>query len=70
MKTQTLAIDKVKTRGVRALVRALGPAGMMQFMQQFRRGRGDYSKERHKLLAGLTVDRIVDEIQGKRPTTH
>ena len=48
------------------MVRALGPAGMVQFMQQFRHGRGDYTKERHRLLAGLTVDQIVDEIQGKR----
>ena len=66
MRTQTLSVDKVRSRGVRALVRALGPAGMVQFMQQFRHGRGDYTKERHRLLAGLTVDQIVDEIQGKR----
>ena len=67
---ETLDLNPVRARGVRALVRALGPAGMLHFMQQFRRGRGDYTKERRKLLAGLTVDQIVDEIQGKRPATR
>ena len=66
MSTQTLAADKIRARGVKVLTRELGPAGMVQFMQQFRGGRGDYTKERHKLLGHLTVDQIVAEIKRKR----
>ncbi|MFT5241462.1 MAG: hypothetical protein ACI9OU_001684 [Candidatus Promineifilaceae bacterium] len=66
MSTQTLAADKIRTRGVSALVRELGPAGMVQFIQQFRHGRGDYTKSRRKSLGDLSVDQIVDEIQQKR----
>ncbi len=68
MSTQTLIPEEVRTRGMKALVKELGPAGMMQFMQQFRRGRGDYTKERHKYLDGLTVRQIADEMRRERQT--
>ena len=56
---------------MKALVKELGPAGMVQFMQQFQSGRGDYTKERHKFLDKLTVDEILAEIKSKRnPRTH
>jgi hypothetical protein len=66
MSTQTLVADTVRARGVKALVRELGPAGMVQFMQQFRHGSGDYTKDRHKILGNLTVDQIFDEIKRMR----
>jgi hypothetical protein len=66
MSTQTLAADKVRAKGVKVLTRELGAAGMVQFLQQFRSGRGDYTKERHKLLRHLTVDQIVAEIRRSR----
>ena len=66
MSTQTIAQDKVRVRGIRALMRELGPAGMIQFMQQFGGGHGDYTKDRHRLLGDMTVDEIVDSIEGKR----
>jgi hypothetical protein len=66
MSAPTLAANEVRSRGVRVLLRELGAAGMVQFMQQFRAGQGDYTKERHKVLRGLTVDAIVDEIKRKR----
>ena len=66
MSTRTLAADKFRAKGVRVLTRELGAAGMVQFMQQFKSGHGDYTKERHKILAGLTVDDILEEIKRKR----
>jgi hypothetical protein len=66
MSTLTLAADKIRARGVQALTRELGAAGMVQFMQQFSSGQGDYTKERHKLLGNLTVDQVVAEIKRKR----
>lgn len=66
MSTQTLAPDQIRAKGVRILTRGLGAAGMVQFMQQFRSGHGDYTKERHKILGHLTVDQIVAEIKRGR----
>jgi hypothetical protein len=36
---------------------------MVEFMQQFQTGRGDYTKDRHKILGRLTVDQVVNEIR-------
>lgn len=66
MSAHMMAADEVRTKGVRLLTRELGAVGMVQFMQQFQRGRGDYTKERHKILGSLTVDQIVAEIRRKR----
>ena len=66
MKSQTLIINDVKIRGMKALVRELGAAGMAQFIQQFAKGYGDYSKDRHRILNKFTVDDIFDAIKSKR----
>jgi hypothetical protein len=67
MKTLTLEMEDVKIRGMKALRRELGAAGMVQFMQQFAKGYGDYSKDRHRILDKFTVDDIFDAISQKRP---
>jgi hypothetical protein len=66
MKTQTLVMEDVKIRGMKALARELGAAGMAQFMQQFGKGYGDYSKDRHRILDRFTVDDIFDAIARKK----
>jgi hypothetical protein len=66
MNTQTLVPDKVRERGIKALRRELGAAGMAQFIQQFRGGSGDYSKERHKVLDKFSVDDIFHAIRKQR----
>ena len=66
MSTQTLVPDKVRERGIRALRRELGAAGMAQFIQQFQTGRGDYSRERHRILDKFSVDDIFAEIKQRR----
>jgi len=66
MKTQTLAVEDVKIRGMKALTRELGAAGMAQFMQQFAKGYGDYSKDRHRILDKFTVNDIFDAIKQRK----
>ena len=66
MGTQTLDPTKIKRRGMEALTRELGAAGMVQFMQQFSSGHGDYTKERRKALDGLTVDDVWNMIKTKQ----
>ena len=46
----------IRQKGIEALIDALGPLGMVKFIQQFGGGKGDYTKERKKLLAGITMD--------------
>jgi hypothetical protein len=66
MSTPTLEPGKVKRRGMEALTRELGAAGMVQFMQQFCSGYGDYTRERRKALDSLSVDDVWNEIKTKR----
>jgi hypothetical protein len=37
----------IRRRGLEALRRELGGAGMIRFLQQFDTGTGDYARERH-----------------------
>ncbi len=66
MGTQTLDPTKIKRRGMEALTRELGAAGMVQFMQQFSAGYGDYTKERRKAFDGLSVDDAWNMIKTKQ----
>jgi len=66
MKTPTLVLSDVRTRGVAALRRELGNAGMVQFLQQFGKGHGDYTKERHKILDKFDIDAIMAAIKAQR----
>jgi hypothetical protein len=61
MKTRK-GIEQIRKDGIDALAKELGPDGMIRFIQQFDSGRGDYTKDRHALLDGYTIDDIVSEI--------
>ena len=52
--------EHITEQGIEALSQALGPAGMGRFMYQFQRGSGDYTRDRDKLLGGITLDEIVE----------
>ncbi len=69
MKAETMTMEDIRLEGLEALSKRLGPVGMVRFIQQYQHGRGDYSKERHALLAGTSVRDIANRIrkrQGKR----
>lgn len=44
----TATLDDIRQAGIEALVRELGPVGMIRFLQQFETGRGDYTAERQR----------------------
>lgn len=50
MTTETLTLYEIRTIGFEALLRELGPAGAIRFIQQYEAGRGDYTRNRKKLL--------------------
>lgn len=66
MSTQTMSPTVLRKAGLEAVAKALGPLGMVRFLQQFETGVGDYTKERERLLKGLSVQDIVSEVKSKR----
>jgi hypothetical protein len=43
--------------------KALGPAGMIRFMQQFEMGSGNYTRDRDEILGNITLDDIFASIE-------
>ena len=41
-------LEQIRRRGLAALRRELGKAGMIRFLQQFDQGEGDYAAKRHE----------------------
>ncbi|MDR0785859.1 MAG: hypothetical protein LBE74_08290 [Treponema sp.] len=65
MTSQTMVKDMntIRKLGIEALSEKLGPVGMVEFMRQFDSGYGDYTKNRHNWLDGLTIEDIINEIK-------
>lgn len=64
MTTKTMmAPAKIREIGLEALTKALGPVGMVRFLQQFETGRGNYTNDRKHWLKGLNVKDIVCDIR-------
>lgn len=62
MKAETLSLYEIRTIGFEALIRELGPAGAIRFMQQYETGQGNYTRDRNKLLPKKSVREIGREI--------
>jgi hypothetical protein len=62
----TLTLDEIRRKGLEALRRELGPAGMIRFLQQFETGKGDYARERHAWVDQTTFAEIRAAAQRKR----
>ena len=60
---KNMRIDEIQKAGLDALVKSLGPDGMIRFLQQFDSGNTDYTKDRHKWLGSQDVDSIFDAIR-------
>ena len=63
MEVKTL--NEIRKMGIDALATALGPIGMVKFIQSFDLGKGDYTKERFQWL-DQDMDEIINEIERKR----
>jgi hypothetical protein len=59
--------DQIRKKGLEALRRELGKAGMIQFLQQFETGNGNYARERHVWVDTVSIDEIRAAAGGKRP---
>jgi hypothetical protein len=63
MSQTVLTLEQIRTRGLTALSRALGPVGLVRFLQQFETGQGDYTAERYQWLGTPTVQELAEEIE-------
>jgi hypothetical protein len=66
MKTKTMTLDEVRTKGLQVLSRELGPYNYTRFLQQFEKGSGDYTKEREGLLNNWSAGDIGQILKSKR----
>jgi hypothetical protein len=63
--------EQIRLRGLAALRRELGRAGLARFLQHFSPGTGNYTRERETLLKDLTMIELrkrVDKPATKRST--
>ena len=66
IKIDNLNPIEIQKAGYDALVKSLGVAGYIRFMQQFDKGHGDYTKERIKKQNKLSIKEITEEIKKMR----
>jgi len=66
MEHREASLAQIRNQGIEALVKALGPVGMVRFLQQFDSGSGDYTLDRGQWLQSLTVRDVVKEIKKQR----
>lgn len=66
MNKQTMTPEQIRIAGLAALADALGPAGMIRFLQQIEAGYGDYGTDRHTWLEETDVRTLVTKIRERR----
>lgn len=62
-------ISEVTRRGTNALIKEIGVVDTIRFLNQFRAGSGNYTRDRNELFEGLSVKDIISEIRAKRKPT-
>ena len=62
MTATTMSLDQIRRTGLQALANALGPVGLVRFLQLYETGTGDYSKARHEWLGGDDLAHVAARI--------
>ncbi|WP_414527621.1 hypothetical protein [Nodularia chucula] len=55
--------NEIIKQGYDALIKSLGVADTIRFMQYFHPGKGDYTKEHHQWLDEKTLPNVLEELQ-------
>ena len=64
--TTNMTPAEIRRAGLEILARELGPYGFVCFLQQFEKGSGDYTAERHQWLDDVDIDTILDRLRKVR----
>ena len=59
-------LAEITNQAFKLLVKELGSADTIRFLNQYTNGHGNYTAERDTLFDGLSLDQIVDEIKQAR----
>ena len=66
MNIQELTTNQIHELGIEALLSKLGPAGMIRFLHQYEKGKGNYSIDRYQWLTVQDVETLANQIQQAR----
>jgi len=55
--------EQFELHTLKLLQKELGAYGLARFLRTYRTGTGDYTRDRHKWLDGLTMDEILKDIR-------
>ena len=66
MKAKIRTLAEINKEAEAILIRGMGVVSAMRFLNQFRGGSGDYTKERGQWLEGLSLDQVATEIKAQR----
>ncbi len=66
MNSKTRDINTIRKMGLEALLEKLGPVDMVEFMQQFDSGYGNYTKERYAWLDNISIETIIKQAKTKK----
>ena len=69
MNVQIKPLNDITQQALALLIKELGIANTMRFLNQFSPGYGDYTVERDALFADLTLDEILAAIKNHKATT-
>jgi len=58
-----MGLPELRSRGFEALVRELGVANALRYLHMHGMGSGDYTQDRERWLAGLTIELVEEEVQ-------
>ena len=66
MSTNEMTLNEIRAKGNATLVRELGPAGYVRFLQQFSMGKGDFTAERRPFVDSTTPEQLREMITKRR----
>lgn len=66
MKKTIRTDEEIRSSGLEALLRELGPDGMVRFFQQFGIGKGDYTRDRARLFPDGDLDELIEEVRSQQ----
>jgi len=65
MTVDTKPLAEVTHKAIEILMRELGPADTLRFINQFTTGHGNYTAERDAMFGHLTLEEIIADIKAK-----
>lgn len=68
MQSQSMSPNQIRSAGLAALIKTLGPVGMARFIQQYDMGTGNYTKDRSNWLGQMSLDEVIWGISRMRKT--